>query len=106
MGVLVEVCTDSAAGAAAAEAAGAQRIELCASLVEGGVTPSAGAIALACRALNAAKLMVLVRPRGGDFVFDELEMEVCLFAVIARWELQLRISAWLPVKESSSSASH
>lgn len=128
MPVLVEICVDSVAGAAAAAAAGAARVELCASLVEGGTTPSygelpnvmqstrpltcngtwqvmhrkhpalvlsllckpstsqtpvhhfkmsAGTIKLARQALsNGTQLMVLVRPRGGDFVYSEAELQV------------------------------
>ncbi|MGN9911312.1 copper homeostasis protein CutC [Phytohabitans sp. LJ34] len=68
-----EVCVDSADGVLAAQAAGAHRVELCAALSEGGVTPSAGAIATA---LDVATIdvNVLVRPRGGDFVYDRHEI--------------------------------
>lgn len=75
--VLVEACVDTVASALAAEAGGAGRIELCANLIEGGTTPSAGTIALARERLGIP-LFVLVRPRGGDFVHDAGEVAVML----------------------------
>ena len=75
--VLFEVCTDSAVGAAAAQAGGADRVELCANLLEGGTTPSIGAVEWVRGELEIG-VMVLVRPRGGDFVFTEHEMDVIL----------------------------
>ena len=72
--MLVEACVDTVASALAAEAGGAGRIELCANLVEGGTTPSAGTIALARERLGIP-LFVLVRPRGGDFLHDADEVE-------------------------------
>lgn len=74
---LLEVCCASADFAAAAEAAGADRVELCSDLVEGGTTPSAGAIALAVERLRIP-VMVMIRPRGGDFLYSSLEHEVML----------------------------
>ena len=73
--VLVEACVESVDGARAAEAGGAGRIELCAGLIEGGTTPSAGAIAEA-RERIAIPLFVIVRPRGGDFVYSGDELAV------------------------------
>lgn len=72
---LLEICVDSAACALAALHAGAGRIELCAGMSEGGTTPSAGLIEL-CRERVSAPLHVMLRPRGGDFVYDRLEVEV------------------------------
>ncbi len=74
-GVLVEACVDTVASALAAEAGGAGRVELCANLVEGGTTPSAGTIALARERLGIP-LFVIVRPRGGDFLHDADEVAV------------------------------
>jgi copper homeostasis protein len=73
--VLVEACVDSVASALAAEAGGARRVELCDNLVEGGTTPSAATIALACERLTIP-VFVIVRPRGGDFLYSDLELEI------------------------------
>lgn len=70
----IEICVDSAEGAWAAEQGGAHRVELCANLLEGGTTPSAGTIKLARSRLRIG-LVVLIRPRGGDFLFTDAEME-------------------------------
>jgi copper homeostasis protein len=73
--MICEVCVEGAAGARAAEEGGAHRVELCAGLVEGGTTPSLGTITGAL-ATSSIPIVVLIRPRGGDFVYDDLEMEV------------------------------
>jgi copper homeostasis protein len=80
--VLLEVCIDSVASAVAAEAGGAGRVELCADLGVGGTTPSIGTIAECCRRV-AIPVNVIIRPRGGDFVFAEDELEVMRADVIA-----------------------
>jgi copper homeostasis protein len=71
----IEICVDSPGGARAAERGGADRVELCHNLLEGGTTPSAGCIKLARRGLEIG-LHVLIRPRGGDFLYDAEEFEV------------------------------
>jgi len=68
---LLEVCVDDAAGLAAAVAGGADRIELCASLEMGGVTPSAGLMAEASRL--EIPVVALIRPRSGGFVYAAAE---------------------------------
>lgn len=73
--VLIEVCVDSVASAVAATDAGAGRLELCAGLAEGGLTPSAGLVA-ACRDQVAIPLYPIIRPRGGDFVYSDAELDV------------------------------
>ena len=68
-----EVCVDSIAGIRAAREADAERVELCANLLEGGITPSLGTI-LVARKVADIKLHVMIRPRGGDFLYDEDEI--------------------------------
>jgi copper homeostasis protein len=75
--VLVEACVDSIESALAAAEGGAQRLELCANLVEGGTTPSAGTLA-ECRRRLGIPIFVLVRPRGGDFLYSAPEFAVML----------------------------
>ena len=70
--MIYEICVDSVAGVRAAKAAGAHRVELCANLLEGGTTPSRGTIKRA-RSVAGIKLHVIIRPRGGDFLYDEDE---------------------------------
>ena len=70
--MLLEICTDSADAALAAEAAGADRIELCCAIEAGGLTPSYGCIK---RVLELLKIPVhiLIRPRSGNFCYSENE---------------------------------
>lgn len=72
---LLEVCCGDIASVHAAIAGGARRIELCSALSEGGVTPSAGLIARAVGS-GIQTVHVLIRPRGGDFLYDEDEISI------------------------------
>lgn len=67
-----EICVDSVAAVCSARDAGAARVELCSALFEGGLTPSRGMIRQA-RRIEGIGLHVIIRPRGGDFLFDDDE---------------------------------
>ncbi|MBN2666169.1 MAG: copper homeostasis protein CutC [Bacteroidales bacterium] len=71
----LEICADSVASAINAQSAGADRIELCDNLLEGGTTPGYGAI-ISARSNLSIKLHVLIRPRGGDFLYSDLEYDI------------------------------
>jgi copper homeostasis protein len=73
--ILVEACVDSVASAIAAERGGAHRLELCDALIDGGTTPSAGMIA-AVKGAVRIPVFVILRSRGGGFVYSEAEMDV------------------------------
>lgn len=84
--ILVEACVDSVASALAAERGGARRLELCDALFDGGTTPSAGMIA-ACRAAASIPVFVMIRPRGGGFVYSDAERDVMRRDVVVAREL-------------------
>jgi copper homeostasis protein len=73
----VEVVVDSVAGALAAAHGGAHRLELCCALAEGGLTPSIGLLQQVVRNCRLP-VMAMLRPRGGDFLYDERELAVVL----------------------------
>lgn len=73
-GIKLEVCVDDAAGLAAAIDGGADRIELCSALALGGLTPSAGLMALA--GPPPVPVYAMIRPRPGDFVYGAADLDV------------------------------
>jgi copper homeostasis protein len=75
MNYKLEICADTVESALAAQNAGADRIELCDNLPEGGTTPSYGTIITAREKLDIT-LNVIIRPRGGDFLYSEQEIEI------------------------------
>jgi copper homeostasis protein len=72
--IRVEVAVDGVAGAVDAVAAGAHRLEVCHCLERGGVTPSTGTVA-AIAANVAVPVFAMLRPRGGDFLFDRFDVD-------------------------------
>jgi copper homeostasis protein len=71
-----EVCVDSPHGVIAADRAGADRVELCSALMVGGLTPSIAQITAATGSVRQARVHVLIRPRPGDFRYDDIELSV------------------------------
>src|SRR5690349_11189989 len=71
---LIEICVEGIDGLLAAQQGGADRVELCASLLEGGITPSLGTVRAALK-LATVPFHVMVRPRGGDFLYSAAEFE-------------------------------
>ena len=71
----LEICTDSVASAVAAQKGGAKRIELCSGLVIGGLSPDP-ALFKGVRANTDLEIRTLLRPRFGDFCYDEYEFEM------------------------------
>jgi len=86
--VRFEVCVDGVDGALAAQEAGADRVELCCALSEGGLTPSAGTVET-LRAASTIDVHVLIRPRGGDFSYDRYEVR----AMLSDIETAMRLGA-------------
>ncbi|MFP4470403.1 MAG: copper homeostasis protein CutC [Bacteroidales bacterium] len=72
---MIEICANDLQSALNARNGGAGRVELCSALSEGGLTPGPGTILLA-REIPGIKLHVLIRPRSGDFLYSEQELEI------------------------------
>lgn len=72
---ILEICTSTYAAALAASRAGADRVELCSGLGEGGLTPSAGMIREVIKLPHVRK-NILIRPRGGDFLYSPEEINI------------------------------
>lgn len=73
--VVIEVLVDSVESGRAAVEGGADRLEVCQNLFEGGTTPSAGLVAALRRAVDLP-MNVMIRPRGGDFCYSDCDFEV------------------------------
>ncbi|MDR2475132.1 MAG: copper homeostasis protein CutC [Bacteroidales bacterium] len=78
---IIEICANSAQSCVEAEAGGATRVELCAGIPEGGTTPSYGEIYTARTwAVNIA-IHIIIRPRGGDFIYSAIETDSMLYDI-------------------------
>lgn len=75
MKAVLEVCAGDMDSVYAAAEGGAARVELCSALSEGGVTPSVGFIRSALR-IPGLRVHVLIRPRGGDFIYTPEEVDI------------------------------
>lgn len=93
MSILLEACVGCYEEARRAEVQGADRIELCDNLVEGGTTPSYGTIYLAKKNLNIP-IAVIIRPRGGDFVYSNDEFEIMKRDIVLCKELGVETIAF------------
>lgn len=78
-----EVCANSVASCVEAQKAGVDRVELCAGIPEGGTTPSLGDMTVARKLLTTTRLHVIIRPRGGDFLYSPIEQEIMLHDIEA-----------------------
>ncbi|SEN78572.1 copper homeostasis protein [Duganella sp. CF517] len=74
--ITLEVCVDNVEGLSAAIAGGADRIELCGALEVGGLTPTSGLLRVA--AASPLPVVAMIRPRSGDFCFDDVEVQLML----------------------------
>ncbi|WP_320129317.1 copper homeostasis protein CutC [uncultured Sphaerochaeta sp.] len=76
-GIKIEICLESAQSVIEAEKGGADRIEFCSDLFEGGLTPTLGSFRIARKHTNIP-MNVMIRPRGGDFCYSDIEFETML----------------------------
>ena len=81
-----EICANSVASCIAAQEGGADRVELCAGIPEGGTTPSYGMIKSARESISIA-LNVIIRPRGGDFLYSDEELRQMVYDIHVAKEL-------------------
>ena len=81
-----EICANSVASCVAAQEGGADRVELCAGIPEGGTTPSYGMIRNARASISIA-LNIIIRPRGGDFLYSENEIQEMIYDIQSAKEL-------------------
>jgi copper homeostasis protein len=85
--VTVEVCANSVQSAIEAQKGGAVRVELCGNLPDGGTTPAKSQIELTRESIDIA-LNVIIRPRGGDFLYDNLDFETMKRDILLCGELK------------------
>ena len=85
--MILEACVNSANSAIEAQMGGADRVELCENMLEGGCTPSAGTIAFTRDHLSIS-MFVMIRPRGADFLYSADEFEIMKKDIIMAKELK------------------
>lgn len=73
---IIEICLENAQSVLASQNGGADRVELCSDLFEGGLTPTLGTFRQARRIADRIKINVMIRPRGGDFCYSDTEFNV------------------------------
>lgn len=78
---ILEICANSAQSCVEAEAGGARRVELCAAIPEGGTTPSFGEVCTAQSLTSSIDINIIVRPRGGDFLYTPAEQTAMLYDI-------------------------
>jgi copper homeostasis protein len=83
--MIIEACVNSALSAIEAQRGGANRVELCENLHDGGTTPSLGSIKFARQNLEIG-LFVMIRPRGGDFLYSNDEFQIMKEDILAAKE--------------------
>lgn len=87
MSYILENCANSAESCMKAQDGGADRVELCAGIPEGGTTPSYGEIKAARKILKSTKLNIIIRPRGGDFLYNDMELDIMEDDILTAKEL-------------------
>lgn len=83
----IEICVGSATAAFEAQQCGADRVELCSALSEGGLTPSLGEMKTARKLLSSTMLHTIIRPRKGDFLYSDTERQSMLADIISAREI-------------------
>jgi len=78
---VIEICANSAQSCVEAEKGGAKRVELCAGIPEGGTTPSYGEIKTAQSLTSSIDINIIIRPRGGDFLYTKAEVQSMLYDI-------------------------
>ena len=89
-----EICANGVESCIAAQEGGADRVELCAAIPEGGTTPSYGEIKLARQLLTTTRLHVIIRPRGGNFIYSPLEAERMMADIVMCRQLGVDGVVW------------
>lgn len=86
---IIEICANSAQSCVEAEAGGATRVELCAGIPEGGTTPSYGEIKATQELTSSIDINIIIRPRGGDFLYTPAEIRSMLYDIEMAKELKV-----------------